>query len=325
MKCAHSRLTKACANSSLECHVVGESLAGIREARGLSPVEVAGLDLEVRVGHLQLARRILDQLDPVAVERRASLRARAREEGREAPEILALPPLGRVIVAASAVDPLAQEDPRRARRQLGGRRSAIERGEGEGNRRVLLIVARGRDQLARDVLPGAIVRPDFLEVSVKRRNADLGRSRLLEAEIEQDAEPRVGKEARGFVRRQQLIDLARAVGRLLERADLVGVRRPPEDVERDAAQELVVRRARCRSDLLLAPARLEVGVDRVRPRLVGPRASTPGQRREGHERRAGDRREGREPGQRPRAHERHGSLLTRAYMRPARVVSAART
>src|SRR5206468_7130145 len=81
-------------------------------------------------------------------------------------------------------------------------------------------------------------------------------------------QPRVGEELRGLGALEELFDLLRAVFRRLERADLLGLGETAQDIERRAAEKLVVVRGRTGLDAVLFPVFFKIPVDGVRGELL---------------------------------------------------------
>ena len=115
---------------------------------------VALVEPDEGVGRLVAQLGVVVGFQARGVDRRLLLGLQPLEEGVDAPEIALLPVVRRMVVALGALDLLAEEEPGRPRGQRD--RVELEVGQDVIDRPVLLVRARGRDQVVDDLVPGPI-------------------------------------------------------------------------------------------------------------------------------------------------------------------------
>jgi len=215
---------------------------------------------------------ILVELGADPLERLARLRLDVPEVRRQPPEVLLRVGLGGMVMALGALQLEAEEDPGGAAGERNGRLLGIEVPEDEVDLGGLVLLPPRRDEGRGKAVVGEILPPGPGEPLVERGEVDLEGIGLLEPESEEEADPPVGEEAGGLVGGEHPVDGAGALaGRAVrgERPHLGGRREAPEDVERDAAEVLVVVCGSRGLDGGGFPVRLEVSVDEGRDG-VGP-------------------------------------------------------
>ena len=213
---------------------------------GLRAVEKAWLDDNLRFRNQNRVRAARGSFDGRGVARHR----RAIEERRQRPELAARPVRERMIVALSALHLHAEENPRRAGRDLLGLRLVgLKEGDGAGNaaRHVRRVGLRGIDRRGQQLVDHAIVRHVNREAQPQpglelwRGDARLD---VLGGAGQHQPAPGVGEMLCMCTTPQQVIDDAARACRPSGRPKTLATRRRPESCRSD--RDTRDARTRCR-------------------------------------------------------------------------------